>query len=133
MTIEEVLSPSGLKFEDLNAIERETLFSWLKVLENNQLTLDSVKEYVFSLKGGIENELSYKRETPQNFLSLASFFIPFIGIVRKWYADQEKLYLEARLKNLLLLEAFLTSPEKARKQLEHAVAGIASNKGVSNA
>ncbi len=44
------------------------------------------------------------------------------------HESRQDIYLKARLRNLMLLEAMLTSPEKAKIRLEQAIAGIAGNK-----
>jgi hypothetical protein len=44
---------------------------------------------------------------------------------RKWLLPNRKhLYLKARLQNYMLLESFLLSPQKARKQVESALGNI---------
>ena len=40
----------------------------------------------------------------------------------------EDMYLKARLRNYILLEAFLETPEKAQEALDRAIAGIVSSK-----
>lgn len=126
----EILERVGLQYEDLTSAERETLKSWMQDLDSNQLTLDGVKNYVASLKSSVEQELQKYRETPQTWLGVISLFIPIYGLIRKWYQDQYKLGLESRLRNLMLLDAFLASPEKAKEALEKAIGSIATNRKV---
>ena len=38
------------------------------------------------------------------------------------------MYLKARLRNYILLEAFLETPEKAQEALDRSVAGLVSSK-----
>ena len=103
--MDSILKKFGLKFEDLRPGERETLYSWTESLQQNQLTVDGVKAYISAMKDTVEQELTKVNHN-----------------------SKEDLFLKARLRNYLLLEAFLTSPEKAKKALERAVAGIVSNK-----
>ena len=103
--IDEILQKLGLKFDDLSAAERETLLSWTKALESNQLTVGMVKEYVHSLRDSVEQE-----------------------VVKVNHNSKEDLFLKARLRNLMLLEAFLTSPEKAKQALDRALAGMVSSR-----
>jgi hypothetical protein len=91
----------GLKYDELNSDERKTLNVWLESLSKNELTVAKIREYVVQLKNAIEQEftdpeLSKKRED----------------------------HLRARLQNMLLLEAFLLAPEKAKKALQQAIKGV---------
>lgn len=105
MIIDDILKRFGLSYDDLKPAERETLHSWMEALDKNKVTLESVKTYVSSMKDSVEAELT---KTSLNF--------------------KEDLFLKARLRNYLLLEAFLSTPEKAKKALEKTIAGIASPK-----
>ena len=127
--IDEILLKTGLKYEDLTIAERETLMQWTQVLDSNQLDVDAVRQFVHSLKGSVQSELeAIKSETPHSWVSLVALFIPFYGLIRKWYQDERRIYLEARLRNLMLLEAFLVGPKKAREALDRAIAGFVSSR-----
>lgn len=102
--MDEILQKVGLKYEDLTTAERETLQSWTKSLEQKKLTLDSVKEYISGMRVSVERDLTQ------------------VG-----HEHKQDIFLKARLRNYILLEAFLESPEKARKALDNAVAGLVSN------
>jgi hypothetical protein len=73
----------------------------LNVLQDNQLNVEKIKEYIASMKEAVEIELCK----------------PNLG-------KKKDIFLKARLKNYMLLSAFLSSPERARKQLEGALTGI---------
>ena len=122
----EILSKFGINWEDLDKPgfegEKDTLNQWLKALETNQLTLENVKEYVKSLRENAELELTKQVETPQGFLSLLSLLIPLVGIIRKWYIDKNQLETKARLRSYILIENFLSTPEKAKKAIERQLA-----------
>ena len=102
--LDEILTKLGLKYEDLTASELETLNSWMSSLQQGQLTTEKVKEFIHSMRDMIENELT---KTSHN--------------------SKQDIFLKARLRNCMLLEAFLTTPEKAKQQLERALAGIVSS------
>lgn len=104
----------GLKYEELSSIERETLNNWLESLQKGQLSLEKVKEYVASMRNAVENEIA----------SEPSFTRIFIFKVE----NPKLIQLQARLKNYLLLDSFLSSPEKARQQMENALASMTSAK-----
>ena len=101
--IDKLLEKYGVKHEDLRSDEVETLNVWLQAIQKGQLSLESVREYISTMKGAVEDELT---STKHN-------------------ANQD-LFLKARLRNYLLLEAFLSTPERAKKQLENAMEGFAS-------
>lgn len=103
--IDELLGRLGLKFEDLNSAERETLNSWMQSLEQGDLTTDKIRGYISSMKFAVEEELS---ETSHN--------------------GKQDIFLKARLRNYMLFEAFLSSPEKAKERIERAIAGIATKR-----
>lgn len=124
MDIDALLAKRGLKFEDLQPDEQETLNAWLSALDNNQVNAYSIKEYIAKMRDSVAHALTEIDDTPSNWLSILGLFIPFVGIVRKWYVDQKKLGLQARLRNYLLLEAFLSSPEKARAAIERQISGM---------
>jgi hypothetical protein len=102
---DKILERVGLKYEDLKPDELETLNTWTQVLDSNQLTVGTVREFVHSLRDTVENELA-----------------------KSDLGTLNDTFLKARLRNLMLLEAFLTSPVKAKEALERAIAGIVSNR-----
>lgn len=112
--MDEILDKAGLKYEDLNSAERETLNVWMSRLEQSQMTLESVRSAVSDMKDAVEQELISEPE----FNYLFIFKIP----------NRKQILLKARLKNYLLLEAFLSSPDKAKKALDRAVSGLVSQK-----
>lgn len=125
--IDEILSKFNTTFDDLSADEQETLNSWLTILQKaGSMTTSQVRDYISSMKMSVEKELTEMKETPKSWLSLLSLLIPLIGIIRKWYQDQKEVALKARLRNYILLESFMISPEKAKEQLESYIASVAS-------
>lgn len=118
----------GLTYEQLSEAERETLQSWQKVLNSNQLDIEDVRRFIKSMRVGIENELSVIKEVPVGWISIFALFVPFYGMIRKWYADQYRVGLEMRLRNVILIEAFLTGPATAKQALERQIASFASAK-----
>ena len=96
-----LLERLGVKYEDLNAAEKETLLTWLGALKKNKVTVNSIKTYINRMKTAVEQKLTTTKHN-----------------------SKQDLFLKARLKNYLLLEAFLTSPEKAREALEKALSGV---------
>jgi len=107
MNVDDILKPTGLDYEKLTNEERETLHSWLNVLNKSKLTLEGVKTYIASMKDAVEKELT-KHTLDYN----------------------QDVFLKARLRNYLLLEAFLSTPEKAKQAIERQMAGMIERKGV---
>jgi hypothetical protein len=101
MSIDEILEKANLKYEDLNAVEKETLHSWMQNLNKAELTIDSVRTYIAKMKAGVEADLT---KTDLN--------------------SKQDMFLKARLRNYILMEAFLESPKKAKEALESAIMGI---------
>lgn len=122
--LDKILDSVNLKYEDLTAAERDTLFQMLRVLDSNQLTVESAQLFIRQLRDDIERELALSKESPQTWMGILALFIPFYGLIKKWYGDQHRVFLEARLKNALLLEAFFIGPKKARQALEQAVSSL---------
>ena len=82
-------------YDQLNAAERETYKEHLKILEGKAVTLEDTKKFVRNMITVIERDLVNTKEN-----------------------SIESRGLKARLKNFLMLEQFLFSPEKAKEALE---------------
>lgn len=99
--MDSLLDKFNLKYEDLKPAEQETLHLMLSDLKKNELTVMSIREYITKMKMGVEEELT-----------------------KVGHETRQDIYLKARLRNYILLEAFLVSPEQAQKEIEKALAGI---------
>lgn len=94
----QLLKQRNIKYENLTTAEKETLENWEKALKATQVTPEKIRDYIGAMIAGVENEL-------------AAYDLP----------KEKDLLLKARLRNYLLLRAFLTGPEKARKAMEEAI------------
>ena len=101
MIIDELLKKYNLKYEELTADERVTFHTMLDAIEGKTLSIEKLKDFIISMKYAVEQEL-----------------------VKSNIDTKQDLFLKARLKNYMLLEAFLTTPEKARKALEQSLSNI---------
>ncbi len=99
--IDEMLKKYNLKYEDLNQAERETLNMWLESLQKGALTIEKIREYVTNMKASVEQELT-----------------------KYDLGSKQDLLLKGRLRNYMLLEAFLISPQKAKEAIERSLAGV---------
>lgn len=105
------IDTNGIKFEEMSREEKSTLDRWLDGLQKNEITLDNVRTYVQSMKEAVENELADTPETERVFLFM-------------YRPSRKALLLKARLRNYMLLEAFLLTPERAKKALERSLSGF---------
>lgn len=99
--LDEILHRFNLKYEDLTKAEQETLSGWLVALQNNAVTTEGVRMYFAQMRRSVEDEL-----TKHNL------------------SKEQDLFLKARLRNYMLVEDFLTGPEKAKAALEKALENI---------
>jgi uncharacterized protein YoxC len=102
---DEILQKVGLKYEDLTVEEKETLHSWVDAMRETGLSVAKIKEHIENMKYSVETELTDTK-----------------------HGSKRDIYLKARLKNYMLLEALLSTPEKAQQALDRALAGIVSKK-----
>ena len=105
-----LLEQHGIKYEDLNALEKETLQKWQQLLNTNELTLPAVKDFVAKLIEAVEREITDLKESTSFWTWIAA-----------WKKD---FYLKARLKNYLMIQDFLTGPDRARKHIEQSISNI---------
>jgi hypothetical protein len=106
----EQLEQKGIRYDQLNAAEKETFNQWQKSLTEKQITLENVKDYVGKLIEAVERELTELKETTSLWTFLFS-----------WKKDY---YLKARLRNYLMIHDYLSGPEKARKYIEQSISNI---------
>src|SRR4051812_11028995 len=97
----QLLEKYNLSFDDLNAAERETLTKWADALKTKTLTLQNVKEYIDNCVIALGRQLA-DLDQPDNLW--------------QWLTRKKRMvYVQARLKNYLMLQDFLTAPERAQK------------------
>lgn len=95
------LKQHDLKYEDLNAVEKETYHNMYQAIQEGALSIEKIKDYIGSMKASIEEELT-----------------------RYDLGSKQDIFLKARLRNYMLLEGMLAGPEKAKKALEEALGRI---------
>lgn len=99
--MDKILERFGISYSDLSGSEKETLNGWMETLSRNVLTLESVRAYILAMKDSVEQELT---QTTHN--------------------SKQDIFLKARLRNYLLLEAYLSTPEKAQKAIEQQLSSM---------
>ena len=57
MNITQELEDAGIKIESLNIDERKTYLEMLNVVQQSQLSLEKLKEYITSMREAVEREL----------------------------------------------------------------------------
>ena len=113
-----------IESEELDYAEIPGYMELAKAAQQNVLTVEKVHSLIKQLKNEVEKELTDIKETPQTWISFLAFCIPVYGLIRKWYEDQRKLYLQARLKNLTMITAIFTNADSVQKKLEEQMANL---------
>lgn len=102
VTIDEYLKKYNVTYDDLEDDEIATLNAQFEVMSASAMTVDKIREFVNNMLATVQIEISKHDLT-----------------------DKEDMYLKARLRNLTLLAAFITSPEKAKAHLEKMLSNVA--------
>lgn len=98
---EALLKQFGLRFEDLNSVERESFFNLVESVKTNDLTLDKLKDRIEMMRESVIMEVSnYKNGSTQD------------------------IYCKARIRNYTLIIGILGGQERAQKALEQALSNI---------
>ena len=111
--VDKILQRVNLRYEDLNRTERETLESMNESLAKNQVTLDTWKEALTNMRDSVEIELIDEPE--------------FIYIFIFRFVNRKQILLKARLKNYMLMLAFLDRPKKAQQAIDRAISGMVNS------
>lgn len=112
--MQNILDKLGLSFDELSPSERETYESWLKVMEEQPLNVDDIKNYIEQARESVELELVDEDE----FKYVLGFRV----------VNRKHVGLKARLKNYILLLSFLASKDKAKKSLESHINNLTTKK-----
>lgn len=93
--VNQILEKAGIKdFDELRDFEKETYFKMLEIAEAGKLTLEEIQKSIKKMREGVTFALAVEDLLPE-----------------------KDLYLKARLKNYILLEAVFDRPERAREML----------------
>lgn len=112
--LDDILQSKGLKYEDLTIAEHDTLNSWMAALQEKTISVEKIKEYIGTMRDAVATELINEPEFTYIFL----FRVP----------NRKQILLKARLCVYILLEGYLTSPERAKKAIERTLEGIKGGK-----
>jgi len=102
---DEIEDKFDIKIETLNSLEKETYYKMLAAVQEAQMTPEKLRDYIVNMRSAVEQEL-----------------------VKTDLGAEQDLFLKARLKNYMLLESFLVSPERAKQALEDMISGMAGKK-----
>ena|SRR3989338_8060776 len=92
---------AGFSFEDLTESERETVMRWTRAAGSKEITIDGLREFFVTLRMAVDGELATHN-----------------------LSKEQDLFLKARLKNLIALEAFLNGPKKINEALDQYLKSI---------
>jgi len=107
-----LLKKLNLTLDDLTKEEQEYYLSRLKTISNMEVSLSDVRKWIRGSLNAIELELADTPETETFFFGL--FHRP----------NSKHIALKARMKNYLMQESFIESPQKARQALEQSLSSI---------
>jgi len=93
--VDEWLSQKGLKFEELSHEERDTYVKMLEVAEAHPISIEDWKTFISQMITGIQSELVMTKD-----------------------GTQKSIDGKARLRNMIVMQNFLNTPERAKKDLE---------------
>lgn len=99
-----ILERLGLSYEDLNEAEKQTLTTWVDSAAKKEMVVADVREHIRNMIYAVEAELADTEE----------FTWVFVWRV----VNPKSVMLRARLKNYIMLEAFMATPERARSWME---------------
>ena len=112
--IDEILEKFGLTEKDLDTPgykgELQTLLNMQSSIQKGQVSVESTRQYLASMRDAVEKELIDEPE--------------FVRVFVFKVENRKQIYLKARLKNYMLLEAYLSSPERMKEMMENMVANI---------
>lgn len=114
LNINNLLEEHGLKLEELNSAERETLEKWSKAWQQQEISVPKIKELLEQLIESTLKELADLKE--------ATSFWSFL------FNRNKDIFLKARLKNYLMLRDFISGPERARNFIEENLKNIKATK-----
>ena len=100
-----------LSFDTLSTDERNEVFKLAKALEVKQVTAEDMAMHISAMRKFVEGELTNAK------MEKFSFWSFLFG----WKQDY---YLKARLRNYMLFEELLNSPETIRKHAEQQLAAM---------
>lgn len=101
MSITSEIEDQGVNIEKLTADEKQTYFTMINAVRESQLSVEKLRDYIIQMRSAVEQEL-----------------------IKTELSNNQDIFLKARLKNYMLLESFLISPEKAKKAYDDMVATI---------
>ena len=104
MILDQFLEKRGVKVEDLVGEELNVYTKMLETLESRPITIEDVKMSIRKAREEVSRELVETDEYE---------YVLWFRVVNRKHVG-----LKARLKNYLLLEAFMQSKEAAKKELE---------------
>jgi len=108
--MKELLARMGIKEEDLNKQEIQTLKAWAEALEKNILKVEDIKKYLDKMIVSVEKEIS-GYDYPKDFSSML-------------FRRRRLRHMKARLYNYIMLRDFITAPEEARSYIEKHISNF---------
>jgi hypothetical protein len=131
--VNEFLQSVGLTAHDLDRPghlgEMDELRKQIDLIEQSSVTIEKLKEYITKSKNVIVSELVAIDVPIGNWLTALCFFLPLVGIIRKWYQDQKRVKLEIKLDVYSKIEDLLLAPDRRRMALREKLLTIKKMSG----
>jgi hypothetical protein len=103
--LDQLLEPTGLKFEELTQDEQTEALSMLEILNSSKVTIEGIRKSIEEMKYSVEDKLAVAELTPE-----------------------QDLFLKARLRNYMLLETLIGSHSKAKEAVQTQLKEVLRNK-----
>lgn len=100
--MDDILNRNNLKYDKLSPEEKQTLSAMVNAVQVSEISVPKMIEYIRAMKHSVELELTA------------------VGLT-----EDQDTFLKARLRNYLLFEEVLMGPQRAKENLERAVASMA--------
>lgn len=107
---DELLKPHHLTEEELTDAEKKTLYQMAENLQKSELTLEKFRMMIENMRDGVSRELEDESEYKWVFIFK--------------FENRKQIFLKARLKNLRLMLAILSTPQRARAAINEALSNI---------
>lgn len=110
--IQDVLKKYNTNIEELDKEEFDVFVKMLNVAEKKQLTIEKIKSSIQDLIRIVQKDIVDTPEVEYYFFGLFS------------RESRKSVTLRARLKNYILIENIITTPERAKRMLDEAMENL---------
>lgn len=106
----DILKKLNLNYEDLNIAEKSELEKMEHRFSTKELTIVDIRDSIRNMIFAIEREIAGYSTPP--------------SLIAWLFRRKRRLYLDARLQNLLMIYDFISTPEKAREMITQMLKNV---------